>query len=368
MSRKKRIFDIEMPDVPEADAPRISTLDGSAKRRGPMASAIAENAGALSERANAEAQIRQENDALAHEFIALKRAGLVVRMIPLDDIVTDALVRDRKPGEDAELTELIASLRDVGLSNPIRVEERDDGKYELVQGFRRLSAYRVLLAEEGDAWAQIPAGLLPRGEGQSTLYRRMVDENLIRKDISFAEMAMTAQAYAADPNTKPKTVDAAVAEVFKSANYQRRSYIRTFVRMMDLVGPLLKFPEEISRNLGLAVTKQIEADPAVLNALKERLKGWTDRSAAEELGVLREVAGTGSQNAVAEPKARVASEGGAGASGRRPRATFEVGQGRNRVRCVAGVGQLVLKLDRDMTTVERKKLEAGIASLLDAID
>jgi ParB family chromosome partitioning protein len=366
MSRKKRIFDIDMPDVPEADAPRVSTLDGTTKRRGPMASAISENAGALSARANAEAQIRQENDALAHEYVALKRAGLVVRMIALDDIVTQALVRDRKQTDDVELQDLIASLRDVGLSNPIRVEERDDGKYELVQGYRRLSAYRVLLAEEGDAWAEIPAGLLPRGEGQAMLYRRMVDENLVRKDISFAEMALTAQAYAADPMTKPMDVESAVAEVFKSANYQRRSYIRAFARMLDIIGPLLNYPEEISRNLGLAVIKQIESDPGVVQALKDRFKGWDNRSIADELGVLRAVAAADPLDETPPTKpAKTADKTGAS---RRPRTTFEVGKGRNRVRCVAGVGQLVLKLDRDMTAVERVKLEAGIARLLEALD
>ena len=366
MSRKKRIFDIDMPDVPEADAPRVSTLDGPAKRRGPMASAISENAGALSARANAEAQIRQENDALAHEYVALKRAGLVVRMIALDDIVTQALVRDRKQTDDVELQDLIASLRDVGLSNPIRVEERDDGKYELVQGYRRLSAYRVLLAEDGDAWAEIPAGLLPRGEGQAMLYRRMVDENLVRKDISFAEMALTAQAYAADPMTKPMDVESAVAEVFKSANYQRRSYIRAFARMLDIIGPLLNYPEEISRNLGLAVIKQIESDPGVVQALKDRFKGWDNRSIADELGVLRAVAAADPLDETPPTKpAKTADKTGAS---RRPRTTFEVGKGRNRVRCVAGVGQLVLKLDRDMTAVERVKLEAGIARLLEALD
>ncbi len=368
MSRKKRIFDIDMPDAPEVEAPKVSTSDGTAKRRGPMASAIAENAGALSERANAEARIRQENDALAHEFVALKRAGLVVKMIPLDAIVSEALVRDRKSGDDLELPELVASLRDVGLSNPIRVEERDDGRYELVQGYRRLSAYRALRTEEGDAWAQIPAGLLPRGEGQSTLYRRMVDENLIRKNISFAEMALTAQAYAADPNTKPVDVESAVAEVFKSANYQRRSYIRAFARMLDLIGPLLKYPEEISRNLGLAVIKQIEADPSVIRALKERLKDWDNRSAADELSILRAVAAADPLDEVVPVKQAKTSDVGAGAAGRRPRTTFEVGKGRNRVRCVAGVGQLVLKLDRDMTAVERSKLEKGIARLLDALN
>ena len=55
MSRKRRVFDIELPgdSLPDA-APEAP------QRRGPMASAIAENAGALKERRDAEAEIRAE--------------------------------------------------------------------------------------------------------------------------------------------------------------------------------------------------------------------------------------------------------------------------------------------------------------------
>ncbi len=105
--------------------------------------------------ADAEARIRTENDALAHVYVAIKRAGLIARMVPLDDVVSEALVRDRKPGLDDDLPEFIASIRDVGLSNPIRVEERENGRYELIQGYRRLSAHRALRDEAGGAWAKI---------------------------------------------------------------------------------------------------------------------------------------------------------------------------------------------------------------------
>ena len=364
------MFDIDMPEetpveTPAAE-PRVSALDGTTKRRGPMASAINENAGALAQRADAEAKIRAENDALAHEYVALKRAGQVIRSVPLSDVMTFALVRDRKKGPDFELAELITSIREVGLSNPIRVEARDDGKFELIQGYRRLSAYQELAKEDAATWGTIPAAILPRGEGQAALYRQMVDENLIRKDISFAEMAMTAQAYAADPSTKPMDVDKAVKEVFKSANYQRRSYIRAFARMLDLLGPFLIYPEEISRNLGLALNKRIEEDSAIVRVIRERLAGLEGRSIEEELGVLRSVVDDDFA-APTPPQAGTAKAKSAGKT-RRPRTTFEFGQGRKRVRCVAGVGQLTLKLDRDLTAVDRKKLEHGIARLLDSLD
>ena len=67
------------------------------------------------------------------------------------------------------------------------------------------------------------------GDDLEALYRKMVDENLVRKDISFAEMAMLALDYAADPGTAVNDPEKAVAVLFKSAGYQKRSYIRTFM-------------------------------------------------------------------------------------------------------------------------------------------
>ena len=368
MSRKRRMFDIEMPEEGPAEGPRISSVDApsSKARRGPMASAISENAGALTARRDAEAAIRAENDALAHEFVALKRAGLVVRMVPLDAVVTEALVRDRAPGPDPELDDLVLSIREVGLSNPIRVEERDDGRFELVQGYRRLSAYRRLLEETGDAaWAEIPAGILPRGEGVAALYRRMVDENVVRKDLSFAEMAEVAQHYAADPGTGPGDVEAAVAELFKSAGYQKRSYIRAFARLMALIGRDLDYPNEVPRSLGLALLRRLEDDSGALERLRRQLSGWEGRTVADELGVLRRIATTeaADDDAEAVPAPRVAGQGG-----RKPRTTFEIAREGRRVKCTAGVGRLELRLDRDFTEVDRRKLEAVLMRLLDELD
>ena len=57
-------------------------------------------------------------------------------------------------------------------------------------------------ARRAGQWATIPALVLPDEEDIAGLYRRMVDENVIRKDLSFAEMAHAAQNYAADPATE----------------------------------------------------------------------------------------------------------------------------------------------------------------------
>ena len=91
---KKRIFDIDVPDdfaMPERE-------ESAQSRRGPMASAISENADALRDRQQMAQAIRDENDALAKEHVRLKRQGLLVDLLALSDIKTDKLTRDRRAG------------------------------------------------------------------------------------------------------------------------------------------------------------------------------------------------------------------------------------------------------------------------------
>jgi ParB family chromosome partitioning protein len=367
MSRKRRVFDIEMPGEEASPAgPRIRTLGADPgdprPRRGPMASAIAENADAVAARRESEAAIRAENDALAHEFVALREAGLVARLLPLDDVVAEALIRDRAPGPDPELPELVASIRDTGLSNPIRVEEREDGRFELVQGWRRLAAYRTLRDETGEErWASIPAGILPRGEGLAATYRRMIDENLIRRDLSFAEMADVARRFAAEPGSGVRDVGEAVAVLFASAGYQKRSYIRAFAQLLDAIGADLAHPQAIPRSLGLTLKSRIDESPSLGAGIRAALTTVPERSAEEELQILRIAA---DPERPATP-GRAAAKAGQGA--RRPRINFGVTRGGLAVRCTAGEGRLEIRADLDFSTLDRRRLEAAVAELIETL-
>ena len=115
--KKRRTFDLDLPE--EETFPAGKDIPA---RRSPMAAAITENADALRDRRVIEESIRAENDRLAAEHVRMKGMGLIVDLVALDEVETEKLTRDRAPGEDAELEELVASLRDLGLSNPIRVE------------------------------------------------------------------------------------------------------------------------------------------------------------------------------------------------------------------------------------------------------
>ncbi|CRL16525.1 ParB/RepB/Spo0J family partition protein [Phaeobacter italicus] len=369
---KRRMFDINFPSdpapepspapavEPPARAPETKSMGrpGDA-RRGPMATAISENADALRARAEAEQNIRAENDRLAHEFVRLKNLGLVVDRIPLDKISTSKLIRDRAVNRDPDLDELKESIRDLGLSNPIRVEEDGDG-YQLVQGFRRLSAYQALYAETGDEiYGQIPAGLVARGETLQGLYRRMVDENLVRRDISFAEMAQLALSYAQDPETSSETVEDAVAILYASAGRQKRSYIRHFAELLELIGAELSFAEAIPRALGLDLKKRLVEDQTAVERLKAVLRGATFASAEEELAVLKEAL-----KAPTEMRETATTEKKPGMAKTTLRCVVPAGT----VRCQARDGRIEMAMERDFSAVDQKRLENAISAFFDALD
>ncbi|MCV6594979.1 MAG: ParB N-terminal domain-containing protein [Silicimonas sp.] len=363
MSRKRRVFEIDLPE----DMPVAPEVKSEGLRKGPMASAIAENAEALQARKSAAEQIRDENDALAHEYVALREAGQVVDTIPLDQVHTDLLVRDRLlEVEDSELQDLVTSIRDIGLSNPIRVVARPGGDgYELVQGYRRLSAYRQLHGAEGQGgWAQIPALILSEAPDTAGLYRRMVDENIVRKDLSFAEMAHVAQVYLADPSTEAADLSAAVAALFQSAPYSKRSYIRSFAALLDTLGSALRFPTEVPRALGVSLARLLKDQPDLVAAIRSELARLATHTAETELALLRgfvdrEGAGAGKPYGAAAPEKR----------GRRARTktTFHIKSAAGQIKCTAAQGRLEIKADRDFSSIERTRLEAAIASLIEGL-
>lgn len=371
MSRR-RIFDIEFPAGTDTDPAPAAPAD----RRGPMAAAIAENADALRERQAAEVAIRAENDRLAHELVRLKKLGLIVDLIPLDRIRAEKLTRDRAARRDPEIDELKESIRAIGLSNPIRVEQAGEGAYELVQGYRRLAAYRELFAETGDGrFAAIPAGLVARGETLEALYRRMVDENLVRRDISFAEMATLAQAYLRDPQTAAADIDQAIATLFGSAGRQKRVYIRNFTVLLDRIGGHLAHPHAMPRAVGLALLRRIEREPGAATSIARQLSARPERSEDEELAILRDFAEAAGGSAVAQ--GQVAAPGGATDRAQPPlRAPVQAG-GRNALhvaygaevaRCTAADGRLELRMERDFAAIDRDRLERAVAAFLAALE
>ncbi|UWQ60729.1 ParB N-terminal domain-containing protein (plasmid) [Leisingera caerulea] len=370
---KRRVFDIDFPTEPnDPSEPKMPPAETAVQkpdqrmrkpseaRRGPMATAISENADALRSRAEAEKKIRDENDRLAHEFVRLKKLGLVVDRIPVGRIGATKLIRDRREGRDPDLDELKASIKSIGLSNPIRVEENEDGTYELIQGYRRLRAYVELLREtEDEAYEHIPAGLVAKGDSLQSLYRRMVDENLVRRDISFAEMAQLALSYTQDEGTGAKSLEDAVSDLYASAGRQKKIYIRHFAQLLGAVGDLLKFPEAIPRALGLELRKRLETDAASIPELREALTQARAETEEAELTVLR-----GFLEGKRKPAPRAAAAPRPGVAKTTLRCTVPAGT----VRCQARDGKIEMAMERDFSEIDRHKLEDAIAAFFAALE
>jgi ParB family transcriptional regulator, chromosome partitioning protein len=354
MAKKRGIFDINFdPDFELETETPVSETPQVEARRGPMASAITEAAEATQARAAAEAAIRQENDALAHEYVRLKKLGLITDLIEVSDVRTEKLTRDRAEGRDPEMEELKQSIQTVGLSNPIRVEKVEDG-YELIQGFRRLTAFRELLEETGDRrYSRIPAALVPRGEPMLDLYRKMVDENLVRRDISFGEMAQLALSYARDTGVKP---DEAVSQLYASALKQKRTYIRSFARVLERADGAIKFPEAIPRALGLDIAKVLDHDAQLGDRMIEMLGAEPDRDASREPAILRAFV-------VAAPKAPqsrpITTKG---------KTTLQMNRREGPAKVTATDGKLELRLDRDFSNVSRTRLQSAMEAFFAVLD
>jgi ParB family chromosome partitioning protein len=318
-----------------------------------MASAISETAEAVTNRAQAEAAIRAENDALAMEHVRLKKLGLITGLVDTNLVHMTKLTRDRSSDVDPELEELMESIKSVGLSNPIRVEQTENG-YELIQGFRRLNAFRALKAETGDAhYGKIPAALVLRGEPLANLYRKMVDENLVWKNLSFGEMAHLALAYGAEAGIG---AGEAVGVLYASALKQKRTYIRQFARVLEVLGDHVTHPEVIPRALGLDLYRLMELDAGAGEMIVARLTKSPQRDADDELRTLRHcVVELQTSEGVKQNKSVF-------------KTSLKLSRKDGEAKVTVQDGRSELRMKRDFSAVSKEQLQEGINALLKVLD
>ncbi|MEE4539326.1 MAG: ParB N-terminal domain-containing protein [Erythrobacter sp.] len=302
MSRKRRF---EFSDAKFEEEANASDSPSSVRSRlGPMAAAVRDS-GAARRAEDAGHRLSEiQTLELAAEAKRLRDADLDLRMVEIEAIRTDYLTRDRTEVSAEALEELKQSIRANGLQLPIRVDELDDGGLGLVQGLRRLMAFRGLYEELGDEqFARIPA-MVDRPRKREAAYRTMVDENLIRENVSFAELAALATSYAEEAGVSAlEAIDA----LFASADRNKRWSIGVFVRILASLGDVLQHPSAISRNLGRAVGKRLEAEGGSEFFRKALAEGGS-RSAEEEVSLLDKLARAGTDPRPAarprEPKLR----------------------------------------------------------------
>lgn len=197
-------------------------------------------------------QAQQEADATALEDA--KGQGRLIENIPLDDILADAMVRDRTVIDPNDMSELKASIAAHGLRLPIEVFRRDDPEqpFGLLSGYRRLWAVRELFGLTGAEKYKTIKSLVRDPEALGGGFAAMVEENEVRASLSHYERGRIA-VVAAQQGAFPST-EKAVSSLFSVASKAKRSKIRSFSLIFEELGDLLEFPESLKERDGLRLS------------------------------------------------------------------------------------------------------------------
>jgi ParB family chromosome partitioning protein len=215
---------------------------------------------------------------LARTLAEAREEGRLIQRLPLSEIETGHLVRDRMAFDEGEMAALVASLRARGQQVPIEVVAREGG-YGLISGLRRIMA----LSEIGETEV---LALVRRPETSAEAYLAMVEENEIRAGISFYERARLASE-AARLGIYPDPA-AAISALFASASPAKRSKIGSFVRVHAALGTVLRYPAAIPERLGLALAGALDRDPEAAGRIAAALEARAPTDAGLERAALEE--------------------------------------------------------------------------------
>lgn len=348
------VADLE-PQEPKANEPR--------RRRGPMAEAVAETAEALDERQTERARLMEKMKAEQAEYVAAVADDRLDLLVDVAAIRTDRLQRDRvvldTDIDDEEMHELKTSLAKRGLQQSIKLFQDQDGGYQLESGWRRLTAYRQLLAETGDAkYRCIRAKVAPNLEDLDAAYGRMVDENMVRKGVSHGELAILAVRYARAPDTKAETVEDAVDLLFASAARAKRYHLRQIADLMSKVFDVVGDPSKLPRDLALRAADLVQNDPSNVEALRDILWAADKSPMAVNTAFQEFVEGREKANVTHEHLANRVS----GSDGRK--IEFRAGG----YKCTVKGREVRLLAPDDLVEIDERRLEKALEAFRTAMD
>jgi ParB family chromosome partitioning protein len=184
----------------------------------------------------------------AEQLRDAQEKGLIVNEIPTNQIRVDAMIRDRTVLDADEMTELQVSIAANGLRLPIEVFQDNDG-YALLSGYRRLIALRALAAQNNDGqYSTIKAFVRPATDTASA-FVAMVEENEVRANLSHFERGRIA-VIAAQQGAFGSTEEA-VNALFASASKSKRSKVRSFAEVFEMLGDMLSHAEGLTERRGL---------------------------------------------------------------------------------------------------------------------
>lgn len=167
-----------------------------------------------------------------------------VVLVPINQI-RDFPDHPYKVKDDESMNELVESVMQRGLIQPIIIRPTEDGKYEMVSGHRRKRAFEIAGIE------QIPAKVKEMTRDETIL--AMVDSNLQREIILPSEKAfaykmrleaMNRQGMRTDKTSTPSESKFRTNEQLAEEVGESREQIRRYIRLTNLIPDLLELVDE----------------------------------------------------------------------------------------------------------------------------
>lgn len=321
---------------------------------GPMGAAVREAAGSMQESTDAKVEQRRKNAEDAKAFREAQEQGRVLVAVPLADVHTTDLPRDRLDldavAASDEMEELKSSIRERGQKEPIELYRDGQGALQLKKGWRRFTALSQLFAATEDSvFATVLARIDDGPDNRIARYIDMVEENVVREDLTFAEMAQVALMAAADDATGDVDADAMVARLYGALHKMKRSYIKRFVHLLTSLGDDLRFPKAVARNLGVDVARALTTADEI-EQLRAALRGCG--SEAEQSAVLHNFL-----------KAARTGEPQAAKPARKEKRELHIGA----MKVTARNGECRIVTPVDFTGIPKETLEAAVAAFEKAL-
>ena len=255
---------------------------------GPMGAAVRETANSLNESTENRVEQRRQNASDAKEYRKARDEGRVLVAIGINEIHTSDLPRDRLElsavASSDEMDELKASIQERGQKEPIEIYKDSDGRFQLKKGWRRLTALKQLFEETGDErFSSVTARVARSQSDRIDLYIDMVEENVVREDLTFAEMAQVAILASKDADLGAGDAEALVGRLYSALHKMKRSYIRSFVYLLNELEGALPFPKAVSRNLGVEVARKLRTSSDSAAGLRDILAHASTASQQNEM-------------------------------------------------------------------------------------
>jgi ParB family chromosome partitioning protein len=184
-----------------------------------------------------------------------------IQRIPLAEIDQAALTRDRAGLDPEPQAELERSIATYGLRQPIEVfplpEPRGPHRWGLLNGYRRLLAFRTLLENTGqDRYAAIPAFVREAASLAASL-AAMVEENEIRAGLSPFERGFIA--VNARNQGAFASIEEAVDGLYPNANRPKRNRLRALAFLAEEMDGQFAAPELLSQQQATRIARALTA-------------------------------------------------------------------------------------------------------------